>query len=207
MPGEAAQQLPGSLSSRRGARSNGLSERRRTSRLTPIFHQKQRDQMRRVYRYATIGRRVFVEGMSVRRHGYPYRRPGRCDGLAANRHYAGPCHRPDRSVAFDRSAALIHPAVDRTGRRRGGAGAGLGAERRGRAARRVTAGKEAHDWVFGMRDRRGTYFPKTIFRKLMYPLSRKAISTVPKLAHWTPFAFVIDSFLVRTPNYAIRHCD
>jgi len=111
------------------------------------------------------------------------------------------------SVAFDRSAALIHPAVDRTGRRRGGAGAGLGAERRGRAARRVTAGKEAHDWVFGMRDRRGTYFPKTIFRKLMYPLSRKAISTVPKLAHWTPFAFVIDSFLVRTPNYAIRHCD
>jgi hypothetical protein len=43
--------------------------------------------------------------------------------------------------------------------------------------------------------------------KLMYPLSRKAISSVPKLAYWTPFAFVIDSFLVRTPNYAIRHCD
>src|SRR5277367_154548 len=53
------------------------------------------------------------------------------------------CPWRDRSVAFDRSAALIHPAVDRTGRRRGGAGAGLGAERRGgRAARRVTAGKE-----------------------------------------------------------------
>ena len=39
----------------------------------------------------------------------------------------------------------------------------------------------------------------------MYPLPRKAISSVPKLADWTPFAFVIDSFLVRTPNYAIAN--
>ncbi len=41
----------------------------------------------------------------------------------------------------------------------------------------------------------------------MYPLPCKAISSVPKLANWTPFAFVIDPFLVRTPNYAIRHRD
>jgi hypothetical protein len=52
----------------------------------------------------------------------------------------------------------------------------------------------------------GYVIPKHDFpKKLMYPLPRKAISSVPKLAHWTPFALVIDSFLVRTPNYAIRH--
>jgi hypothetical protein len=44
-------------------------------------------------------------------------------------------------------------------------------------------------------------------KELLYPLARKAISSVPKLANWTPFAFVIDSFLVRTPNYAIGHHD
>ena len=50
-------------------------------------------------------------------------------------------------------------------------------------------------------------FRKRFSAKLMYPLPRKAISPVPKLAHWAPFAFVIDSFLVRTSNYAVRHCD
>ena len=41
----------------------------------------------------------------------------------------------------------------------------------------------------------------------MDPLPRKPISSVPKFANWTPLAFVIDSFLVRTPDYAIRHGD
>jgi hypothetical protein len=41
----------------------------------------------------------------------------------------------------------------------------------------------------------------------MYPLPRKSISSVPKLANRTPFALVIDSFLVRTPNYPIGHRD
>ena len=36
----------------------------------------------------------------------------------------------------------------------------------------------------------------------MYPLPRKAISSVPKLANRTPLALVIDSLLVRTANYA-----
>jgi hypothetical protein len=44
-------------------------------------------------------------------------------------------------------------------------------------------------------------------QNLMHPLPRKSISSVPKLANRTPFAFVIDSFLVRTANYAIGHCD
>jgi hypothetical protein len=41
----------------------------------------------------------------------------------------------------------------------------------------------------------------------MDPLPRKPISSVPKFANWAPFAFVIDSFLVRTPNYAIGNGD
>src|SRR5271169_6896972 len=35
-------------------------------------------------------------------------------------------------------------------------------------------------------------------RKLMDSLPRKPISSVPKFADWAPFAFVIDSFLLRT---------
>src|SRR5262249_4055890 len=38
-------------------------------------------------------------------------------------------------------------------------------------------------------------------------LPRKAISSVPKLAKRTPFAFVINSFLVWTADYAIGHRD
>src|ERR1700722_944794 len=41
--------------------------------------------------------------------------------------------------------------------------------------------------------------------KLIDPLPRKAISSVPKLANWTPFAFVVDSFLVRAADYGVRH--
>ena len=50
---------------------------------------------------------------------------------------------------------------------------------------------------------------KSIFsrKKLVDPLARKAISSVPKLANWTPFAFVVDSFLVGTANYGIGHRD
>jgi hypothetical protein len=36
---------------------------------------------------------------------------------------------------------------------------------------------------------------------------RKAISPVPKLAKRTPFAFVVNSFLVRTADYAVGHRD
>jgi hypothetical protein len=39
------------------------------------------------------------------------------------------------------------------------------------------------------------------------PLPRKAISSVPKLANWTPFALVIDALFVRAANYAIGHHD
>jgi hypothetical protein len=38
-------------------------------------------------------------------------------------------------------------------------------------------------------------------------LPRKAISSVPKLAKGTPFAFVVNSFLVRTADYAVGHRD
>ena len=41
----------------------------------------------------------------------------------------------------------------------------------------------------------------------MDSLPHKAISSVPKLANRTPFAFVIDSFLVRAADYAIGHYD
>src|SRR3954452_6903583 len=44
-------------------------------------------------------------------------------------------------------------------------------------------------------------------QNLMHPLSCKPISPVPKLANRTPFSFVIDSFLVRTANYAIADRD
>ena len=49
--------------------------------------------------------------------------------------------------------------------------------------------------------------PSPRFRKLMDPLPGKPISSVPKFANWTPLAFVIDAFLVRTPDYAIGHGD
>ena len=45
------------------------------------------------------------------------------------------------------------------------------------------------------------------FYKLVDPLPRKAISSVPKLANWTPFAFVVDSFLVRAADYGVGHRD
>jgi hypothetical protein len=41
----------------------------------------------------------------------------------------------------------------------------------------------------------------------MDPLPGKSISTVPEYAHWTPFAFVIDSLLVWAADYAIGHYD
>jgi hypothetical protein len=44
-------------------------------------------------------------------------------------------------------------------------------------------------------------------KKLMHPLSCKPIAPVPKLANRTPLALVIDSFLVRTANYAIGDRD
>jgi len=44
-------------------------------------------------------------------------------------------------------------------------------------------------------------------QNLMHPLSGEPIASVPKLANWTPFAVVIDSFLVRTTNYAIADRD
>src|SRR5438132_13165018 len=47
----------------------------------------------------------------------------------------------------------------------------------------------------------------TKLENLMHPLSCKSISSVPKLANRTPLAVVIDSFLVRTANYAIGDCD
>src|SRR5712691_12727441 len=42
---------------------------------------------------------------------------------------------------------------------------------------------------------------------LMHPLPSKPISSVPKLTNRTPFSVVIGSFLVRTSDYAIGHCD
>jgi protocatechuate 3,4-dioxygenase beta subunit len=38
-------------------------------------------------------------------------------------------------------------------------------------------------------------------------LSCKTISTAPKRANWTPLAFVIDTLLVRTADYAVGHCN
>src|SRR6516165_10162341 len=38
-------------------------------------------------------------------------------------------------------------------------------------------------------------------------LPRKTISAVPKRANRTPFAFVIDPFLVRAADYAVGHRD
>src|SRR5882762_4471973 len=42
-------------------------------------------------------------------------------------------------------------------------------------------------------------------KKSMDHLPRKAISSVPKLASRTPFAFVVDSLLVRAADDAVRH--
>ena len=42
---------------------------------------------------------------------------------------------------------------------------------------------------------------------LMHPLSCKPIAPVPKLAQRAPLALVIDSFLVRTANYAVADRD
>ena len=41
--------------------------------------------------------------------------------------------------------------------------------------------------------------------KLIESLSRKAISTVPELANRTPFALVVDTFLMRTADYCVSH--
>ena len=41
----------------------------------------------------------------------------------------------------------------------------------------------------------------------MHPLPCKPIASVPKLANRTPLAVVINSFLVRTANYAIGDRD
>ena len=41
----------------------------------------------------------------------------------------------------------------------------------------------------------------------MHSLPCKPVSSVPELANRTPFAVVIDSFLVRTANYAIADRD
>jgi hypothetical protein len=43
--------------------------------------------------------------------------------------------------------------------------------------------------------------------KLMDPLPSKAISSVPELASRTPFAFVVDSLLVRATDYCVGHRD
>ena len=47
----------------------------------------------------------------------------------------------------------------------------------------------------------------TSSENLIDRLPRKAISSVPKLASWTPFAFVVDSFLMRAADYGVRHRD
>jgi hypothetical protein len=44
-------------------------------------------------------------------------------------------------------------------------------------------------------------------QNLMYPLSCKPIAPVPKLANRTPLALVVDSLLVRTPNYVVGDRD
>jgi hypothetical protein len=43
--------------------------------------------------------------------------------------------------------------------------------------------------------------------KLMDPLSGEAISAMPELANGTPFAFVVDSLLVRATDYSVGHRD
>jgi hypothetical protein len=43
--------------------------------------------------------------------------------------------------------------------------------------------------------------------KLMDPLPRKSISTVPEYANWTPFTFVVDTLLVGAADDAIGHRD
>jgi hypothetical protein len=47
----------------------------------------------------------------------------------------------------------------------------------------------------------------TLFRKSMDPLPSKAISSVPELANRTPFAFIVDSLLVRATDYSVDHRD
>src|SRR6266851_5883495 len=44
-------------------------------------------------------------------------------------------------------------------------------------------------------------------QRLMDLLPYKPISYVPKLANRTPFAFVVDSFLVRAADYSVGHRD
>jgi hypothetical protein len=48
---------------------------------------------------------------------------------------------------------------------------------------------------------------ETSSENLIDRLPRKAISSMPKLASGTPFAFVIDSFLVRAADYGVCHRD
>ena len=43
--------------------------------------------------------------------------------------------------------------------------------------------------------------------KLMDPLPSEAISSVPEVANRTPFAFVVDSLLVRATDYSVGHRD
>jgi hypothetical protein len=43
--------------------------------------------------------------------------------------------------------------------------------------------------------------------KLMDSLLGKSISSVPELANRTPFAFVVDSLLVRATDYSVGHRD
>jgi len=49
--------------------------------------------------------------------------------------------------------------------------------------------------------------PGTGSENLIDRLPRKTISSVPKLAKRTPFAFIVNSFLVRTADYAVGHRD
>ena len=72
-------------------------------------------------RYAAIGRTAFVEGMSVHdliaAMDVHIGTPDEVIASLRDRQRAGPRHRPDRAVAFDRSAASLHPALDRAGGR------------------------------------------------------------------------------------------
>src|SRR6266516_2276455 len=51
------------------------------------------------------------------------------------------------------------------------------------------------------------YLVGTSSENLIDRLPRKAIPSVPKLASWAPFAFVVDSFLVRAADYGVCHRD
>jgi hypothetical protein len=42
-------------------------------------------------------------------------------------------------------------------------------------------------------------------KNLVEPIPRKAISSMPKPANWTPFALVVDYSLVRATDYGLSH--